>query len=178
MSTGPADQQPAPLPPAALGLIRLHGAWLPFGALVCAAFAVTCVVAGEVLVAVAPAIAAVALVVLWWRWTDLRFRAYRWWLTDETVELRSGVWFRSHSVLPRNRVQNVSKTSGPVQRRAGLATVVVHSAGAHTPDIVIPHLRESDADALRDVLAPRAAGAPDRRPSTGSSGSPDTFGDG
>lgn len=143
-----------PLPPEAKTLIRLHSAWILAASLVIIVFGVLAFVGDEAVIGIVCLTVAVLLAVFWWRWSTLVYRAYRWELDAEAVQLWSGVIVTSRSVLPRARVQNVTRTAGPVQRLAGVATVVVHSAGAHTPDIVLPHLLADDADAVRRTLLP------------------------
>ena len=118
-------------------------------------FGVIAFVADEAVLGAISMTAAVVAAAVWWVWSTLRFRAVSWELTEGTVESRLGVVRRVESVLPRGRVQNVTKSSGPVERALGMATIHVHSAGANTPDIVIPHVYEADAEHLRSVLLPR-----------------------
>ncbi len=94
-----------------------------------------------------------------WAFTTLLYRSYLWRLTDQTVELRSGVVVQRHQVLPRARVQNVTKEAGPLSRALGLATVTVHSAGANTPNVTIPDLTIDEGDELRARLLPSAGGS-------------------
>lgn len=157
MPTEPAlPIEPQPLPPAALRLWRVQvGLIVGFVALVFLAGGVVAIVAGEALFAVVALVVVALAAAGWWFGTGWCFRAYRWQLTDATVELRRGVWIRRHEVLPRERVQNVTQTAGPLARSMGLATVMVHSAGARTPDVVIPDISGDVAAALRAELLPR-----------------------
>jgi membrane protein YdbS with pleckstrin-like domain len=154
-----------PLPPRALTLIRLR-------LLVPTAFVVLLLIAAAVVAFLAevdpgepliddPVIfgvvfAVLALVVLgmWWVLSAMVFRAYGWLLTDGTVELRHGVIVQRHQVLPRARVQNVTKEAGPVSRAFGLASITIHSAGANTPNITVPDLTVDVGDRLRSSLLP------------------------
>ena len=149
-----------PLPPKALTVIRLR-------LLAPAGFVIVVLLVGAVaafLGDVAGAttyglvLAAVAVLVLagWWVFSGLVFRAYGWKLTDGTVELRHGVVVQRHQVLPRARVQNVTKEAGPVSRAFGLASITVHSAGANTPNITVPDLTVEVGDRLRTDLLPAA----------------------
>lgn len=100
-----------------------------------------------------------AMIVAAWVFTTLLYRSYRWRLTDGTVELRHGVVVQRHQVLPRARVQNVTKEAGPLSRVLGLATVTVHSAGANTPNVTIPDLTVDEGDELRARLLPSPGGS-------------------
>lgn len=151
-----------PLPPKALTVLRLR-LLLPAG------FLALMLVAGGVSVFVADVanaatyaavLAGLAVLTLagWWVFSALVFRSYGWLLTDGTVELRHGVIVRRHQVLPRTRVQNVTKEAGPLSRIMGLASITVHSAGANTPNITVPDLTVEVGDWLRTSLLPAMAG--------------------
>ena len=149
-----------PLPPQALTVIRLR-LLVPAGfvALVLVVGAIAALVGdvdGAVAFGIVLAILAVAVLATWWVVSGLVFRAYGWLLTDGTVELRHGVVVQRHQVLPRARVQNVTKQSGPVSRALGLASITVHSAGANTPNITVPDLTVEVGDWLRTSLLPAA----------------------
>jgi hypothetical protein len=84
-------------------------------------------------------------------WRDhVRYRRWRWHLDDVAVVVRHGGLVQHETTIPRFRLQQVDVTRGPVERRAGLASIVLHVAGdgEHT----IPGLALETADALRDAL--------------------------
>ena len=144
-----------PLPPAAKTIIRLRlGVAYVLVALVLVVFTVVAAMAGEPALAVIAGVAAVAVIAVWWISSTLIYRAYGWMLTAETVELRSGVIVHRHMVLPRTRVQNVTVSAGPVARSLGVTTVIVHSAGAKTPNIAIPDVTNEVGDFVRTSLLP------------------------
>ena len=80
---------------------------------------------------------------------------------DDDLLVRRGVLVRRLSVVPYGRMQYVDVVAGPLDRRYGLATVVLHTAAAAT-DARLPGLRAEEAARLRDRLAAlgeaRAAG--------------------
>ena len=90
-----------------------------------------------------------------------RFAAWAYAEREDDLLLRRGVLFRRTSVVPYGRMQYVDVTAGPLDRRLGLASVVLHTAAAVT-DASIPGLDAREADRLRDRLAAlgeaRAAG--------------------
>ena len=149
-----------PLPPKALTVIRLRllapAGFVIVVLLVGAVAAVLGDVAGATTYGLVLAAVAVLVLAGWWVFSGLVFRAYGWKLTDGTVELRHGVVVQRHQVLPRARVQNVTKEAGPVSRAFGLASITVHSAGANTPNITVPDLTVEVGDRLRTNLLPAA----------------------
>ncbi|WP_276271865.1 PH domain-containing protein [Haloarcula litorea] len=81
--------------------------------------------------------------------------AHRIWgfdLQDDALFLVRGVLTRTDTSVPYVRVQHVDTTRGPVERTAGLASVVVYTAGSRGADITIPGLRPERATELRERL--------------------------
>lgn len=115
--------------------------------------AVTAVVLG---MAVGPAWAAVGgfwLVVLAWGWVMLgrNWRSWRYAERADDLLINRGVMWREQTVVPYGRMQLVEVTSGPLERRFGLATLQLHTAAAAT-DATIPGLLPEEAERLRDRL--------------------------
>jgi hypothetical protein len=97
-------------------------------------------------------------------WTVLYYhpRNYRAWgyhVDRRVLLIGQGVWFRSIKLLPLPRLQHVDVKRGPLQRRYGLATLVLHTAGTHAASIEVPGLDAEEAVRLRDHLV--AAGGDD-----------------
>ncbi len=92
---------------------------------------------------------------------ERRFRAWGYLERDDDLLVRRGVLVRRLSVVPYGRLQFVDVVAGPLDRRYGLATVVLHTAAAAT-DAAVPGLTTAEATRLRDRLAAlgeaRAAG--------------------
>lgn len=90
-----------------------------------------------------------------------RFTTWAYAEREDDLLLRRGVLVRRTSVVPYGRMQYVDVTAGPLDRRMGLAKVVLHTAAAAT-DAVLPGLATGEAERLRDRLAAlgeaRAAG--------------------
>jgi membrane protein YdbS with pleckstrin-like domain len=103
------------------------------------------------------AVALAALVVR--RYAQRRYRITRYALADDGFLLRTGVWWRSELFVPQQRIQHVDVTEGPLARRFGLATLALHSAGAHMSTATLSGLAAETAFAVRDRLLHRGAGA-------------------
>ncbi|MCV2360342.1 MULTISPECIES: PH domain-containing protein [Roseateles] len=109
---------------------------------------------------VLPALAGLALLgfACGWRYASLRFEHYRAeHHIGEGVVLRSGVWWRSEVWVPIARLQHLDVTQGPLDRRWGMATLSLHTAGNHDHHIRIDGLPLAQAHALREQLLPRQA---------------------
>lgn len=71
---------------------------------------------------------------------------------DHDILYQSGWIVRSLRACPYNRVQNCSVRSGPLERRASLATLVLFTAGSEGADLRIPGLQQEEADRLRQFI--------------------------
>jgi uncharacterized protein len=85
----------------------------------------------------------------------LAWAAYGYRAGAEAIEIRHGVVVRTVSAVPYRRIQQIDVRRGPIERRLGLATLVLRSAAA-TTDATIPGLADADAEALRAALLARA----------------------
>lgn len=101
-----------------------------------------------------PALIIVVLLIGWLPWTRLSWKAWGWRLDDATFQTRSGVYSKVWKGVPRDRVQFVEVAAGPLQRWAGLATLVVRTAGVRTPAVTVEDLRTEVAEGLREELSP------------------------
>ena len=90
------------------------------------------------------------------RWLDpLIWRRTGFALTDRALLLRGGRFLRHLVVVPHERTQSLGINQGPLQRRLGLASFVVHS----TPGPVIPVVPHLDALTAGTLLAEQASRA-------------------
>lgn len=142
------------LPPAARTLFMLSGAALalPVGL-------VARVLAGLFDLPWPTALAAVAALLAggWAAWLgERRHRHTRWRLDQDGFSLRKGRLWESDIRVPVNRVQHLDLRRGPLERRYGLATLVIHTAGTRDSAVNVGGLADADAEALRDLLARQA----------------------
>lgn len=90
------------------------------------------------------------------RWVDpVGWRRHGVRVTDRALVTRKGRIWRSFDVVPHERTQSLGLEQGPIQRRLGLASFVLHS----TPGPVAPrvdHLDAGVAAALLDEQSERA----------------------
>ena len=82
----------------------------------------------------------------------LAWKHASWRLFPLVLEIRRGVLFRHSISVPRARVQHTDVERGPIERRFGLATLVVHTAGHDDSEIRLEGLEHGVALALRDRL--------------------------
>ena len=88
-------------------------------------------------------------------WAERRFHRYA--FDGELLFVMRGPWRRRMWIVPVGRIQALSLSRGPVQRRLGLASLAIDTAGAPLVDAPrIVDLRRETAEALAAAL--RAAG--------------------
>lgn len=99
------------------------------------------------------ALAAVPLALLAWGWwvTGRHQRSWRYLERADDLLIGRGVLWRQLTVVPYGRMQLVEVSSGPLDRRFGLARLQLHTAAA-TTDATIPGLDPEEAERLRDRL--------------------------
>ncbi|MGC0141369.1 MULTISPECIES: PH domain-containing protein [unclassified Pseudactinotalea] len=87
------------------------------------------------------------------RWVDpLTWRRTGFRVTGTAILMRTGRWWRYLSVVPHERTQSIGLTQGPIERKMGLATFVVHS----TPGPVTPQVHHLDLQVARELLVNQA----------------------
>ena len=79
-------------------------------------------------------------------------------LRDHDIAYRHGLVFRKTILLPFNRVQHIELSSGPLQRRFGLASLKFFTAGGASVDLKMEGLAVDDAGSLREYILARSGG--------------------
>jgi hypothetical protein len=79
-----------------------------------------------------------------------RHAAYR--VTRDGIEIHGGVVWRSIVSVPRSRVQHTDVAQGPLQRRYGLATLLIYTAGTEHAEVDLGGLDRATALRIRDHL--------------------------
>lgn len=97
---------------------------------------------------------ALSLLMAWlahaWPLAVHRHAAYR--VTRDGIEIHGGVLWRSIVSVPRSRVQHTDVAQGPLQRRYGLATLLIYTAGTEHAQVDLGGLDRSTALSIRDHL--------------------------
>ncbi|MBM0107205.1 PH domain-containing protein [Steroidobacter sp. S1-65] len=136
--------------PAIIGVWRWHAAiaTLFFTVLV----AVFSVPAPGIVWPLAPLLVALGGACWSWRWPPLSYRYLRFGVDDTGIAIESGVIWRSRIALPRVRIQHTDVSQGPLERRYGIGTLKLYTAGSRHTKIELPGLNHQQAIALRDAL--------------------------
>jgi len=75
---------------------------------------------------------------------------------DKDILFRSGVVFRSITAIPYNRIQHVATSSTPFDRKFGVASLQVFTAGGSGGDLKIGGLARDVAEKLRLFILDKA----------------------
>ncbi len=164
-----ADGVDRPLDPRTIALGRVVGAIgagvLAFAALVAVvSLAATAGPGGGPLAPVvsaallgAWAVAAVALGVFVYRWPAVAYRYTRYRVDSRGIEIARGVFWRTMTNVPRSRVQHTDVSQGPLERRYGLGTLVIYTAGTDHARVSLSGLDYATASTVREHLLPGEA---------------------
>ena len=82
-------------------------------------------------------------------------RKYKHWgyaMGADRLRVVRGYMFYRDTVVPFGRIQHIDVDQGPIDRRYGLATLTVHTAGNHNSTVALPGLRNADALAMRETI--------------------------
>jgi len=89
-------------------------------------------------------------------WPSARYKRLRYGLDPFGLILQQGVLWRTQIALPRTRIQHSDVSQGPLQRRYGIATLKLYTAGSRYTKVELEGLQHAEAIALRDSLLGRA----------------------
>jgi membrane protein YdbS with pleckstrin-like domain len=97
---------------------------------------------------------AVALVLAWsaHRWPAIEHRHASYTVDGRGIEIRRGVVWRRVINVPRSRVQHTDVSQGPLERRFGLGTLVIYTAGTDHAKVDLHGLDHATALRIRDHL--------------------------
>ncbi len=91
-------------------------------------------------------------------WIQRYYESVTYLLTESEIVVTQGVWFRSKSIVPYNRVTNVEIHQGPVSRRFNVGTVSIQTAGYSKPSSSIGRGAEAEIiyienfEELKDII--------------------------
>ena len=87
-------------------------------------------------------------------WPAIEYRRFSYTLESDHIEIRHGVIWRTVTSVPKSRVQHIDVAQGPLERRYGLATLSIYTAGTEFARVDLPGLAYARAVAIRDRLLP------------------------
>ena len=99
---------------------------------------------------------------VFWPVVDIPRRGYA--VRGKDILYKAGVFWRSVTAVPYNRVQHAETGSAPMDRRFGLARLTVFTAGTTGGDLRIEGLDEAMAERLRVFVVGKVRGEDLRAP--------------
>lgn len=104
--------------------------------------------------------AALVMLAAWhaysWPARSYQHTSYR--VDDQGIEIRKGVFWRVVINVPRSRVQHTDVSQGPIERRYGLGTLVIYTAGTDHAKVELEGLPHDRALRIREHLLPSESG--------------------
>lgn len=101
------------------------------------------------------------LVAAAWYWLQGKsFTTKAYAIREKDVIYRSGWIIQSTHTCPFNRIQHSAVTIGPLEKRFGLASLVLYTAGSNEADLRIRGLQESAAWTLKEWITKKIADEP------------------
>ena len=92
------------------------------------------------------------------RWPAIAYHHTSYRVDDDGLELQRGVYWRTITTVPRSRIQHTDVSQGPLERRYGLGTLVVYTAGTQHSQVSLSGLEFTVAQRIRVHLLPRDQG--------------------
>lgn len=100
--------------------------------------------------------AAAALLVGWAMAVPVRrYRSWGYRMEADELHIQRGVWTRFRTIVPFGRVQHIDVAQGPIERRFGLGTLILHTAGTRSSAVALPGLAFEEAGRMRDAIRER-----------------------
>jgi membrane protein YdbS with pleckstrin-like domain len=87
-----------------------------------------------------------------WFWPEAYYRRLKFGIDGSGIAIERGIFWRSRIAVPRARIQHTDVSQGPLQRRFGVGTLKLYTAGSRYTKIELPGLAHAEAIALRDAL--------------------------
>ena len=81
-----------------------------------------------------------------------RWRAWGYCEEEDELHIRYGLLVRYRTVVPFGRVQHIDVAQGPVERRFGVSTLILHTAGTRASAVALPGLPPEEAARMRDRI--------------------------
>ncbi|MFZ1369720.1 MAG: PH domain-containing protein [Ferruginibacter sp.] len=98
------------------------------------------------------------LSVLSWVTTTISFKYSGYAIREKDILFRHGWFICKTRVAPLKRVQHVSVQSGPIERKFGLASISIYTAGSDEADLTIRGINTETAQQIKEWLTSQMNG--------------------
>ena len=86
------------------------------------------------------------------------FKKRKYAIREKDVSYKKGVFFRSLTTVPFNRIQHIEIDQGPISRFFDLASLSVFTAGDSSDDLKISGLLKEDAQQIKEFISNKIDG--------------------
>jgi membrane protein YdbS with pleckstrin-like domain len=100
----------------------------------------------------------VALSILGWLSNNISFEHSGYALRERDILFKRGWLIRKTRVVPLKRIQHVSVQSGPIERKFGLASISIYTAGSEEADFTINGVTKERAQQIKEWISTQLNG--------------------
>lgn len=86
------------------------------------------------------------------------FKKRKYAVREKDISYKKGVFFRSLTTVPFNRIQHVEIDQGPISRFFGLVSLSVFTAGDSSDDLKISGLLKEEAQQIKEFISNKIDG--------------------
>jgi hypothetical protein len=88
-----------------------------------------------------------------WISMNLGFKSSGYALRDKDILYKRGWFIRKTRIVPITRIQHVSLQSGPIERKFGLASISIYTAGSQEADFTIRGISGQTAQQIKEWIS-------------------------
>jgi len=86
------------------------------------------------------------------------FKKRKYAVRDKDISYKSGIFFKSLTTVPFNRIQHIEIDEGPISRFFGLSSLSVFTAGDSSDDLEINGLLQEEALKIKEFISTKIDG--------------------
>lgn len=79
----------------------------------------------------------------------IEMKQWRYSILEERIDLLHGIYWKSHTVVPVKKIQYLKIAQGPIQKRFGLSTIHIVTAGN---EVEIPNIEMKESEQIVEYL--------------------------
>jgi hypothetical protein len=100
----------------------------------------------------------ILLSVVGWLSNNMGFKYSGYALRERDILFRRGWFVRKTRAIPLKRIQHVSVQSGPIERKFGLSSISIYTAGSEEADFTINGITEQRAQQIKQWISTQLNG--------------------
>ena len=100
----------------------------------------------------------ILLSIIGWLSNNISFKHSGYALRERDILFRRGWLIRKMRAVPLKRIQHVSVQSGPIERKFGLSSISIYTAGSEEADFTINGITEQRAQQIKEWISTQLNG--------------------